>query len=189
MSSYSWSQLPKLGKYERCWALTHPFAALKVKRITKECKIYSDQISIKSELDGFSNGGKLDAYRHSLYMAACAQKIKVRKLRRLGIAHEKTNYRQFLKSEKEEGELADSLSSVMDLFNNELGFKIGFQNKKIFLEHISELVIDEIKKGNALIMKRNRSGAYLDCEGNLIDLKKYNRTWNIPKCLVSSKNN
>ena len=175
LTTASWSQVPKPGKYERCWAVTHPFAAFKVKKITKKCSALVCQIEPKNQLDNFTNGGKLDAYRHSFYMAAYAQKVKTRKLRKLGIAHEKTNYRQFLKSEKEEGELADSLSNVMDLFNNELGLKIGAENKKESLEHLSEIIIEEIKKGNALIVKRDSAGAYLDCDGRLIDLKKYTR--------------
>ena len=183
------AQLPKPGKYERRWALWHPFSALKVKRVTVRCNALVMRINLKSELDSFSNGGLLDAYRHGFYMAAYTQKIKVPKLRKLGKAHEKSNYRQFLKSKKEDGEVADSLSSIMDLFNNELGFKIGTNNKKESLDRLSIKVIEEIKEGNALVMKRNNTGAYLDCDGNLIDFKKYNGVWNVPKCLILSKNN
>jgi len=46
------------------------------------------------------------------------QKNKTGKLRKLGIAHERTNYKQFLiKSRKRE--LADSHWNWMDLLNNE----------------------------------------------------------------------
>jgi hypothetical protein len=119
-------------------------------------------------------------------MAAFSQKIGTRKLRTLGIAHEKANYRAFRRSETEEGELPDSLGSVMDLVNNELGFKIGCENKKMGLEELKQRCIEEIKAGKALIMKRDAFGKYLDCEGKEIDLKMYTHQWNIPKCLVSS---
>jgi hypothetical protein len=180
------AQIPKTSIHEWTWALGHPFAALKVKKITKKCNKLIPQTNLNTHLDNYSNGGQLDAYRHTFYMAAYSQKVKPKKLRKLGQAHEKTNYRQFKKHKKEDGEIADSLSSVMDLKNNELGFKIGVENRNESLEALSVKVIEEIKKGNAFIMKRNSAGAYLDCEGNVIDLKEYKKVWNVPKCLVRS---
>jgi hypothetical protein len=87
---------------------------------------------------------------------------------------------------KEFGERPDSLSSVMDLKNNELGFELGVKNKKVDLITLRQLVKQEINKGNALIMKRNNAGAYVTCEGNLLDLKNYEEQWYVPKCLVPS---
>ena len=185
---YGLAQSPKVSFSEFGWALTHPFAALKIKKITKSCNERIQQHFITTQLDSFSNGGKADAFRHSFYMAAYAQKIKIGKLRKLGIAHEKTNYRQFVNSKSEEGEMADSLGCVMDLLNNELGFKIGSTNKKIKLEELSQLVIAEIKAGKALIMKRNKNGDYLDCKGKKLDLSLYKKVWAIPKCLEASDN-
>ena len=120
------------------------------------------------------------------FMAAFAQKIKIKKLKKLGIAHEKGNYRQFKKHQNEEGERPDSLSNVMDLNNNELGLKIGSENKKISLAELKELVINEIKNGKAQVIKRNHSGAYIDCNNNTINLKLYSNKWYVPKCLVPS---
>lgn len=180
------SRPPKASLPEIKFALLHPFAALKIKRITKKCEIAFSPAFIKTELDSFGNGGKADAYRHSFFMAAYAQKIKVRKLRKLGQAHEKGNYRQFLKSKAEEGEMADSLSCVMDLKNNELGFEVGSQNKKITLINLSKLIVAEIKTGKAVIIKRDQAGNYVDCQGKKIDLNLYRGKWVVPKCLVSS---
>ena len=180
-----WSQ--KIGsrsRYEKCWAFTHPFAALKVKKIYKTCvPIYEEVKKIKA-LDTFENGGKLDAFRHTFFMAAFARKIKTKKIRKLGMAHEKGNYAHFLKNIKEEGELADSLSTVMDLKNNELGFKIGSTNKKRDLSELKDLVTEEIKKGEAVYFKRNSSGQYLNCNGETILLENYKNKWFIPKCLI-----
>ncbi|MGZ4100232.1 MAG: DUF6973 domain-containing protein, partial [Bacteroidia bacterium] len=111
----------KRSKYEWCWAFSHPIAAIKVKHISKTCyAVYKHDLTIREQLDTFSNGGKLDAFRHVFFMAAFAQKVKTKKLRKLGIAHEKGNYQAFLHSKKEEGEIADSISTVMDLQNNEV---------------------------------------------------------------------
>lgn len=135
-------------------------------------------------LDAFENGGKRDAFRHTFFMAAFAQKIKTKKIRKLGIAHEKGNYTHFLKNIKEDGELADSLSTVMDLKNNELGFKIGSANKKKDLSGLKDLATEEIKKGEAVYFKRNSSGQYLNCNGEIILLENYKNKWFIPKCLI-----
>ena len=126
----------KLSSYEKCWAIGHPFAAVKVKKISKRCyKIYN-KITTNKQLDTFSNGGTLDAFRHAFFMAAFAQKIKVKKLNKLGIAHEKGNYKQFLKNEYENNELPDSIATVMDLKNNALGFIIAQKHKTESLDKI-----------------------------------------------------
>ncbi len=175
-------------KQELCWAIWHPFAALKVKKIKAKADLIYVQTGIKDQLDNLSSGGKLDAFRHVFYMAAFAQKIKAKKLRKLGIAHEKGNYRQFLKHQNENGEVPDSLSSVMDLYNNDVGLNIGSSPayKGMNLETLKELVIWKIKSGNATILKRNKQGLYVECDDKIIDLSLYKGKWFVPKCLVPS---
>lgn len=182
-----WSQkFSSRSRYEKCWAFTHPFVALKLKKIYKTCMPIYEEVKKNNLLDALENGGKLDAFRHTFFMAAFAQKIKIKKIRKLGIAHEKGNYSHFLKNIKEDGELADSLSTVMDLQNNELGFKIGSTNKKKDLRDLKDLVTEEIKKGEALYFKRNNSGQYLNCNGELILLDNYKNKWFVPKCLIAT---
>ncbi len=179
------SQTVKYSTYEKIWAIKHPFAAMKVKRISAFIHQHGPQV----QLDLFNTGGKQDAYRHTFYMAAFAQKTGIKKVRRLGLAHEKTNYRQFKHSKTEEGEVPDSLGTVMDIYNNELGLNLGAANKTLSLEELSALVVTEIKKGKALIMKRAKDGSYLDCSGAKLDLKQYSGKWYVPKCLVKSDYN
>lgn len=119
-------------------------------------------------------------------MAAFAQKVKVKKLRKLGEAHEKASFKIFLKSKIEDGEIPDSLSAIMDLKNNEVGFTIGQQHKHLEPEELKNVVIKEIISGKAVIMKRKSSGIYLDCSGRLVNPDFYRGKWYIPKCLVSS---
>ena len=180
------SQVPHLSRYERIWAIWHPFAAIKIKRINTRAAQFYNPSGLRSNLDNFSSGGKLDAFRHVYFMAAFAQKVSVKKLRKLGIAHEKANYRQFLKGEKEEGELPDSLSSVMDLFNNELGFKIGSSSKNSNYSDLKTEVIKKISNGEALIFKRNLSGQYLDCNGTILRQREQIKQWGKAGCLVRS---
>lgn len=180
------SQTVNYSVYEKKWAIKHPFSAIKVKKISRYCFKAFNREALTLELDSFNNGGKLDAYRHAFFMAAYAQKIPVNKLRALGLAHEKTNYRQFLQGINENGELPDSLGTVMDLFNNDLGLSIGSRNRDIPLEELGIIVMNELKKGEALIVKRNNKGVYLTCEDQVLDPRSFQRIWYIPKCLVRS---
>lgn len=183
---FSFGQNIKPGCAEKKWAIFHPIAAFKIKNIYNKCHPIYLEVKKSNVLDSIENGGNLDAFRHCFYMAAFAQKIKAKKIRRLGKAHEKTNFKDFKKTHLEFGEAPDSLSSVMDLYNNEIGLKIGLENKKMDLTALSKQIIIEINDGKALKMKRNNFGDYLNCEGKTIHLNEYKNKWNIPKCLVRS---
>lgn len=180
------TQSVKLSTYEWRWAFWHPIAAYKTKRIAKKCEPVYASAKRDSRLDAIENGGRVDAFRHLFYMAAFAQKIKINKVRSLGKAHEKNNYRQFLKNEREFGGLSDSLSSVMDLSNNEIGMELGVLHKNLSLAQLSEVVLEEILAGKALILMMDKKGHFLTCEGKIIDLKLYSGKWSVPKCLVKS---
>ena len=186
ISTNSFSQAPKASINEICWAIVHPFAALKVKKLTRQANLVVDTKHLRAELDSFSDGGKADAFRHVFYMSVYSQVIKVKKLRKLGIAHEKTNFKQFKKGKSEFGGLPDSLSSVMDLTNNELGFLLGSENKNLAHHDLYLKVISEIKAGKAMIMLRNKNGSFLNCDYQPLNLRVYAKQWHVPKCLVAS---
>ncbi|MBL7917268.1 MAG: hypothetical protein JNM96_02655, partial [Bacteroidia bacterium] len=175
----------KVSRYEYAWAFAHPFAACKVKKIHKKLKPFYNESELKMSLDSFSQGGKLDAYRHVFYMAAFAQKIKAKKIIKLGKAHEKTNYRQFKKGKGKNTILPDSLSSIMDLWNNEIGVTLARDNKELSYEELKHKVIKLINENKAFYFLRDANGNFLDCDGKtIIDLKKYQDKWYIPKCML-----
>lgn len=173
------------SKYEKRWAITHPFAALRVKKIyNKALPIYKDA-DLRSKLDTYESGGRTDAFRHVFFMAAFTQKIKIKKIRKLGIAHEKANKQMYLKGNKEFGSLPDSMDTVMDLYNNEVGFTIGSENKKSDLTELSLIVLSYLNQGKALMIKRNRDGQFVSCTGKILDAMEL-RKWVNEKCLVTS---
>lgn len=168
------------------WGIFHPVATIKLNRITKSCdSIYRRVLKENTFIADYNNGGRQDAYRHVFYMAAFAQKIAPRKVRRLGELHEKGNYLMYKRSMLEDGELADSLSNQMDLKNNECGINLAASGKSVSLTELSYKAVRLIEEGKAFIMKRNKDGNYLDCSGNLVVLTKQKK-WSIPKCLVPS---
>ncbi len=181
----AFSQWKQLSKPEKKWAVWHPFAALKVKRISTTCYQIYNSPSIRKQLDTFSNGGQLDAFRHCFFMAAFSQKIITKKIRKLGLAHEKANYFHFLNNIKEDGELPDSIGTVMDLFNNELGFKYSQQHPKVELNQLALQIMQLIKTGEASIVKRNSMGIFLSCDDVPLQSENLNQ-WKNEKCLVKS---
>ena len=168
------------------WAMFHPVAAFKLKKINTACSAIYAQAPFIRELDTLGHGGKLDAFRHLFFMAAFAQKISSNKLRKLGKAHEKKNYLDFLKRPDSTMLRQDSLSSVMDLQNNELAFVIGKENRHASLLALKDLVILKIISGEALILLMNGKHKFIDCEHKTIEFDKYIGKWFVPKCLVKS---
>ena len=160
--------LKSISLPELKWAIFHPIAALKVKKIKIQCDKFYQDSSLKIQLDKYENGGKLDAFRHIFYMSAFSKSIKIKKLRKLGVAHEKANYRQFLKGKKENNELPDSLGSVMDLNNNEIAFKLINQTRNLSLSDLKNEIVRLIQKNGAYYILRDSNGNYLNCSNFII---------------------
>lgn len=175
-----------ISKYEYRWALWHPFAALKIKKQLPKAMFVYKTVKQQKSLDTLENGGKLDAFRHTYTMAYFARVVKVKKLRKLGIAHEKGNKLQFLQKTLEFGERPDSSACEMDLRNNELGFVLGKENNRLTDQELKVLILNEINNGKAWYLKRNQAGKYIDCEGNVLNLEDFKGKWSVPKCLIKT---
>lgn len=170
----------------KLWIITHPFSACNAKRIAEKARIKTNELRIDQRLDGLENGGQLDAFRHAYWMALTSQKYNCRRAFRLGRAHEKGNRIDFIKGNREEGELPDSVSVAMDLHNNCKGVYIGFENPEATEEELAAKVIDKILKGEMLIINRNSGGVFVDCEGKLIEAGEWKGIWNNRRCLIRS---
>ncbi len=173
-----------ISKYERCWALWHPIAALKIKKQLPFAMLVYKEVEKNKLLDTLAYGGKLDAFRHTYVMSHLARTIKIKKLRKLGIAHEKGNKREFYDNKLEFAERADSIACEMDLRNNEVGITLGIAHKHSTNEELKYLIISEIKNGKTWYLKRNSNYQYVTCNDNIINLLDYKGIWNVPKCLV-----
>lgn len=181
---------PKTGKVsfpEKRWAVFHPFIAKKARRITNEALIAADSVKKNSTLDGDINGGKVDAFKHSYWMASLSQQIKWRKAFKLGKAHEKGNYKLYKKRKKKGLNTShDRISQDMDLWNNEQGLEIGLSLKGKELIVIQQTLIDSIQFGKMKIIKKNSQGQYLNCSGQLIPKENLINNWENDKCLMPS---
>jgi len=176
----------KLSTPVKLWILTHPFSACKAKKIAEIARIRAVELKNDSRLDGLENGGQIDAFRHAYWMALMAQKYTCGKAFRLGRAYEKGNVRDFKKGNREEGELPDSVSVAMDSYNNCIGVFIGFENPEASEGELADVVIKKILEGEMMIVKRNRNGFFLSCDGQIIGNNEWRGKWNNQRCLVNS---
>ncbi len=164
-----------------------PFRCREGFQNNERSKNKSDSLVKNSLLDVDPDGGRVDAFRHTYWMARLAQNMKWKKAVKLGIAHEKANRLSFNRMKfDEEGVIPDSISSVMDLFNNQVGASIGCNFKSASKDEIYNYIIKSLKEGKLKIIYKDVNRNDLDCDGKVIDKTVFLGKWNIPKCLVDS---
>ena len=176
-------QFKKLSCPEKWWVIWHPFVAKKAMKISQMARETTKIIQQQKLLRGSGNGDQVDAFRHTFWMANLTRQIGWRKAKKLGKAHEKGNYRDYRKHRKEDGTFPDKAGSEMDLYNNIVGILIGNMKSDVELE---DLVISFIEKGMCKIIKTDRAGNFLDCDGKIIPAENLKGKWKNEKCLVNS---
>jgi hypothetical protein len=184
--TFVFEKFSQLNRPEKCWAFRHPFIVKKAWKITQEVLKVTDSIANVKTLDGDRNGGQVDAFRHSYWMATLAQNIGWRRALGLGRAHEKANYIDFKKHRIEEGTHPDKAGSDMDLYNNKVGAITGKENKNVAGKDLQILIIDAIKAGKMKIIKKDSLGNFLDMSGIIIPADSLPGKWESAKCLVNS---
>jgi len=177
----------KLSGPKRTWVIFHPFKAKKSLRISNETKKVTDSILKTDRLDGDASGGQVDAFRHAYWMARLTQEIGERAALSLGKAHEKENYLTYKKNKLEDGFVPDEISSKMDLHNNYQGTKLISKGSKVSKKGLIYRIINAIQSGEFKIIKKDKKGGFLTCEGKIIPKEELKGSWNNNKCLISSE--
>jgi hypothetical protein len=172
----------RLSKAEKRWVIGHLFVAKRAYRISVEARDQADRMLTDLRLDRDKDGGEVDAFRHTYWMARLTQSIGRKKALKLGEAHELGNYQDYLAGKAEEIHLPDSMSSVMDRWNNRLGATIGEGCAGFSKDQLQERIVDEILNGRARKLRKNAQGEWLDCSGNPVD--RTSRQWKKNSCLV-----
>ena len=166
------SSFRKLSRPEKCWVFFHPSKAKKAQKITQEVQLVVDSIKRNGVIGTDNIGGKLDAFKHAYWMASLALEIGKKQAIKLGKVHEKGNYIQYKKRLLEDAILPDSISSVMDLRNNEVGVNsFGRCHFKITEKELVETILEKLKEGDLTIVRKDDKGNYLECNGAIIDMK------------------
>jgi hypothetical protein len=176
----------QLSTAEKIWTMGHPFIAMKAWNITVRTQLVTDSLQKEGIPDRDPSGGKLDAFRHSFWMATLTEKIGVRKALSLGRAHEKGNYRDFKRKRFEEGDIPDKATSDMDLFNNKIGAGIGSVLKGGDEKRVVDSVLRAIAVGRMVIVLKDSLGR--SCDSLLIPIPKplLQGKWITPRLLVPS---
>ena len=172
---------------EKCWAILHPFKVKKAIRITKEVQKTVDSIAKEKALGANITGNQLDAFKHAFWMYKLSEGIGWRSARSLGRAHEKGNYHFYKKNKKEDGVLPDEKSSLMDLYNNNVGIAL-YRSKKKETDSVVvvEVLLGMVKDGEMQVLQKDSEGSFVDCQGNKIDNGVLKGKWKNDKCLVPS---
>lgn len=174
----------KLSRPEKCWVIFHPVKAKKALKITREVQLVVDSIKKSGVIGTDNNGGNLDAFKHAYWMACLSLEIGRKESLKLGRAHEKGNYLQYKKHQLEDAVLPDSISSEMDLRNNEFGVFSMDNSKKVSKITVQKKVMDGLANGKLAVIKKDEQGNYLTCDGAVIILSEWKGKWGIPKCLI-----
>ncbi|MCQ2975100.1 MAG: hypothetical protein MJ211_09885 [Bacteroidales bacterium] len=176
----------ELYKPERKWVRHHLISALRTFKISKQASLEAQNLLTDPNFDGDGNGGMVDAFRHTFWMALNTQKIGKRKALSLGQAHEESNKLYFENNQLEDGALPDSISCEMDLINNQKGAEIGLKYPKASYNEMINIVKDAVLTGKCFKIKKNSKGDFLDYEGNIIDINLIQGKWITPKILIRS---
>lgn len=176
----------RLSGPEKSWVLLHPFKAKKGYRTTVEVRTTVDSMARRGTIGNDNNGGHLDAFKHSLWMARLTQHIGERAANSLGIAHEKGNYKAYLRRKYEEGVLPDEQSSEMDFYNNAVGISVGRAFERSTNNNIIDKLLDSLNKGKLRVLNKDSQGYFLDCHNRRIPPDSLLNRWNTIKCLVPS---
>lgn len=183
----NWEKFWKLSTTHQIWVVTHPFKAKKASEISLEATRVSDSVAKTDLLDKDIAGGQVDAFRHAYWTARLQQEIGKRATVSLGKAHERDNYRTFKKHRTEDGIVPDQASKEMDLFNNDVGLRFSQKGISAEKNEITLRIVNAILKGDLKVIKKDTSGNYLTCDGELIPSAALGNSWQNRKCVIPSK--
>lgn len=178
----------QLSVAEKKWTIEHLFIAKQAWHITQRCRYVTDSLGKMGIPDRDPSGGKLDAFRHTFWMATLSEKIGVRKSLSLGRAHEKGDYRNFKRKRFEEGDIPDKAATDMDLFNNIIGTEIGIALKGANEKLVVDSILKAISKGSMRIILKDTLGRSCDADFNPISVENILGKWITSRVLVPSNN-
>lgn len=176
----------ELSKPEQKWVKRHPWAAFRTHAIPDTVKAEAKRRLKDKELDGDLEGGMVDAFKHTLWMALTAQKIGFEKAILLGQAHEDGNRLEFESDPTRKKTPQDSIASRMDMLNNIVGARIGVDNPDASFNTLADIVQRYVIEGKCWKISKKGKNTYLDADGNPINIHAYDNIWAIPKILITS---
>lgn len=176
----------RLSKPEQQWVRRYPIAAFRTHNLADSAKKEAIRRIKDPDLDGDIEGGMVDAFKHTFWMALTAQKIGAEKAILLGKAHEDANKIEFDNNPRRKGITQDSIASRMDMLNNIEGARIGETYPNMPYQELIIIVKQAVVDGKCWKIKKKNIKTYLDSSDNIINIHDYDNKWAIPKVLVRS---
>jgi len=176
----------RLSKPEQQWVRRYPIAAFRTHNLADSAKKEAIRRIKDPDLDADIEGGMVDAFKHTFWMALTAQKIGAKKALLLGKAHEDANKIEFEKNPKRKGITQDSIASQMDMLNNIEGAYIGETYPDMPYQELIKIVKQAVVDGKCWKIKKKNVKTYLDSNNNIINIHDYDNKWAIPKVLIRS---
>jgi len=178
----------KLSRPEKGWVLVHPFKARRAYLATQQARRSTDSLYRIQTPDTFRHGGRIDAFRHSFWMALLTQRIGARASRKLGKCHERGNRIHYRRGKTEDGYLQDATACEMDLHNNEAGIRLALDHPNEGQNGMANECLKAIRSGKMKILFINADGAFCDCDGKPVKMvRKGMDKWKLPICLLTSE--
>lgn len=176
----------ELPRPEKWWAFFHPLILKRSYHIAKEAKRIADEKISDPDLDGDHDGGQVDAFRHTLWMAMMSREFGKWRSLSLGRAHEESNYQDYLARRLEDGNIPDHQACIMDLRNNSIGADLGRKYRKLSDSALIEVVKANVLEGKSWVLLKDRSGNFLDADGAVIPYDSLKGRWETKKQFVRS---
>ena len=82
--------------------------------------------------------------------------------------------------------MPDKIALEMDLYNNNGGLKLILKGSKISKKGLVYSVVNAIRSGKFIIIKKDKKGNFLTCDGRIISKEERKGKWENNKCLVAS---
>lgn len=171
---------------EKRWAMTHPFAALKAWKVSRNALAVTDSLFRTRTLAGPLNGGPIDAFRHAYWISGLCQAIGPQKALRLARAHERANFLHYQQGELEEEFIPDRACSEMDWWNNSRGIEIWSTNPQANPNERMQQVLTEIQMGHLKVIRQNAAGEFVDYQNKPLPRQSWEGFWLNQRVLVVS---
>jgi hypothetical protein len=184
--SQSTIKLKEISCPEKWWVLVHPFVAIKAVRVSHQAQALVRTDTIQRLFGSDGNGGGLDAFRHSYWMASLSKTIGERKALKLGLAHEKGNKKDIIKNRLEDGKVPDNVSIDMDLHNNAIGVKLASKKCPLTKNELVKKVHDAFLSGTLVVIKKDEAFNSINASGKIIPDKEWQGNLKSKRVLIPS---
>ncbi len=173
--------IESLSFKDKFWVAKNINSVMTAKKVSEEVILTMDSLNKVNFLEGNTEGGLFDAFRHIYWMYNLAGRVGDKKAKRIGLIYEKYNKYLF---DNYSYEGYDEAGMQMDLYNNDLGISIADSNfsKQEAIVFIKNLIF----LGKAKVIKKNLKQESLSLKDEVIADSVWKKSWQNERVLIYS---